>query len=226
MKILVIEDDRSLSNVIARCLKPLYDVDQAYDGSEGYFYAQESIYDLIILDLMLPELDGYGVLEKLRANGVNTPVLILSAKGTVGDRVRGFQVGADDYLTKPFEKEELLLRIQAILRRSLNLMETEDFVFKDLVLKHQRRQASINGQLLDLKGRQYDVLEYLVSRQGVLISKTQLFDKVWGFMSDTSSNVVEVYISHIRKELKPFGYDQYLQTIRGVGYLFSADGHD
>ena len=116
MKILIVEDDRNLSNAIKRCLSSTYDVDQAFDGAEGYFFAKEGIYDLVVLDLMLPEMDGYSVLEKLRKNEVFTPVLILTAKGTIADKARGFRTGADDYLIKPFDKDELLLRIEAILR--------------------------------------------------------------------------------------------------------------
>lgn len=223
MKILVVEDDPNLSQIITRCLKTKYETDQAFDGQEAFFYAQENIYDLIVLDLMIPYMDGYTVLEKLRQAQVTTPVLILSAKSTTADKIQGFRVGADDYLTKPFDKEELLLRIEAILRRSLKLDTTEDITFKDLVLKPMRRQAFIANEPVDLKGKQYDALEYLVSRKETLISKKQLFDKVWGFMSDTSSNVVEVYVSQLRRQLKPFGYDVYLKTIRGAGYLFSEE---
>lgn len=226
MKILIVEDDRNLSQAIKRCLTPAYDSDQAFDGAEGYFYAKEGIYDLIVLDLMLPKMDGYTVLERLREEQVFTPVLILTAKGTIADKTRGFRTGADDYLVKPFDRDELMLRIEAILRRTMGLYETKDLVFKDLVVSPSSRTASIAGEALCLKGKQYDALEYLVSRQGQLVSKNQLFDKVWGFMSDTSSNVVEVYVSTLRKLLKPFGYDEYLKTIRGVGYLFAEEADD
>ena len=226
MKILIVEDDRNLSQAIKRCLTPAYDSDQAFDGAEGYFYAKEGIYDLIILDLMLPKMDGYTVLERLREEQVFTPVLILTAKGTIADKTRGFRTGADDYLVKPFDRDELMLRIEAILRRTMGLYETKDLVFKDLVVSPSSRTASIAGEALFLKGKQYDALEYLVSRQGQLVSKNQLFDKVWGFMSDTSSNVVEVYVSTLRKLLKPYGYDEYLKTIRGVGYLFAEEADD
>lgn len=223
MKILIIEDDQNLSRVIARCLHAAYDTDQAFDGTEGFFYAKEKVYDLIILDRLLPGMDGITLLKNLRDEHVDTPVLMLTALSTTSDKITGLRAGADDYLTKPFSKEELLLRIEAIIRRSLNVETTDDIRFKELVLKPLHRQAYVKGQSLDLKGRQYALLEYLVSRQGTLISKKQLFDKVWGFMSDTSSNVVEVYVSTLRRQLKPFGYDGYLKTIRGAGYLFSED---
>lgn len=223
MKILIIEDDRNLSAVIARCLHATYDTDQAFDGEEGFFYAKEKVYDLIVLDCMLPEMDGITLLKNLRVEKVDTPILMLTALGTTVDRINGLRAGADDYLTKPFSKEELLLRIEAIIRRSYHFETSEDIRFKDLILKPSQRQAYIKDQSLELKGRQYAILEYLVSRQGTLITKKQLFDKVWGFMSDTSSNVVEVYVSTLRRQLKQYDYDGYLKTIRGAGYLFSED---
>lgn len=227
MKILIVEDDRNLSHAIKRCLPLPYDSDQAFDGAEGYFLASKGIYDLIILDLMLPALDGCTVLERLREEGVYTPVLILTAKGTLADKAHGFRAGADDYLVKPFHRDELVMRIEAILRRTTGAYDTKDIVFKELVISRSRRTVEIGGVALDLKGKQFDALEYLVSNRDRLISKTQLFDRVWGFLSDTSSNVVAVYVSGIRKQLKPFGYDTYLKTIRGVGYLFTEeDAHD
>ncbi|WP_283171073.1 response regulator transcription factor [Curtanaerobium respiraculi] len=223
MVILLIDDNVRLSEAMRQVLEPTYAVQQAFDGEEGYFFAKEGIYDLIVLDLMLPNMGGYEVLERLRAEGVDTPVLILTALRGIDDRIRGFRSGADDYLTKPFAKDELLLRIEAILRRTMSSFVRREFTFKELTLYPDSRTASIGGEELELRGRQYDVLEFLVSRQGQLISKTQIFDKVWGFMSDTFPNVVEVYVSAVRKQLKPFGYDRYLQTIRGAGYLFGGD---
>lgn len=223
MDILIVEDNRHLSDAICKCLEPAYIVHQAFDGAEGYFYAKEGIYDLIVLDLMLPEMNGYEVLEALRAEKVMTPVLMLTAMRGIDDRIKGFRAGADDFLTKPFAKDELLLRIEAILRRSMNLLERREFVFKGLALYPDSHTAYIDGEEIELKGRQYDVLEFLVSKKGQLISKGQIFDKVWGFMSETSTNVVEVYVSVIRKQLKPFGYDRYVRTIRGAGYLFGED---
>lgn len=225
MKLLIVEDDRLLSNAIARIVCTAYDTDQAFDGEEGLYYAAQGVYDLIVLDVMLPERDGFSVLESLRSQGVATPVLMLTAKGTTADRLRGLRAGADDYLAKPFDRDELLLRIEAILRRTTGRADVRTITFKDLVLHTQAKQASIAGEPVPLKGRQYDVLEYLVSHEGSLVSKDRLFDKVWGFLSDTSSNVVEVYVSALRKALAPFGYDSYLRTVRGAGYLFSERDH-
>ncbi|BAK43475.1 response regulator transcription factor [Eggerthella sp. YY7918] len=226
MKLLIVEDDRLLSNALARTLADTYDINQAFDGEEGLFYAAQDVYDLVVLDVMLPQRDGFSVLEALRAREVNTPVLMLTAKGTTADKLRGLRAGADDYLTKPFDRDELLARIEAILRRSTGRRDVTTVEFKDLVLHTQTKQATLAGEPLALKGKQYDVLEYLVSHRGSLISKERLFDKIWGFMSDTSSNVVEVYVSALRKALAPSGYDRYITTIRGAGYLFSEEDHD
>lgn len=225
MKLLIVEDDRLLSNAIARSLRDAYAVDQAFDGEEGLFYAAQDVYDLVVLDVMLPARDGFSVLEALRARGVRTPVLMLTAKGTTADKLRGLRSGADDYLTKPFDRDELLARIEAILRRATGRADVTIIAFKGLVLHTQTKRAAIDGQPLALKGKQYDVLEYLVSHEGSLISKDRLFDKIWGFLSDTSSNVVEVYVSALRKALAPSGYDRYIKTIRGAGYLFAEEDH-
>lgn len=225
MKLLIVEDDRLLSNAIARSLRDAYAVDQAFDGEEGLFYAAQDVYDLVVLDVMLPARDGFSVLEALRARGVRTPVLMLTAKGTTADKLRGLRSGADDYLTKPFDRDELLARIEAILRRTTGRADVTTIAFKGLVLHTQTKRAAIDGQPLALKGKQYDVLEYLVSHEGSLISKDRLFDKIWGFLSDTSSNVVEVYVSALRKTLAPSGYDRYIKTIRGAGYLFAEEDH-
>lgn len=225
MKLLIVEDDRLLSNAIARSLRDAYAVDQAFDGEEGLFYAAQDVYDLVVLDVMLPARDGFSVLEALRARGVRTPVLMLTAKGTTADKLRGLRSGADDYLTKPFDRDELLARIEAILRRTTGRADVTTIAFKGLVLHTQTKRAAIDGQPLALKGKQYDILEYLVSHEGSLISKDRLFDKIWGFLSDTSSNVVEVYVSALRKALAPSGYDRYIKTIRGAGYLFAEEDH-
>lgn len=180
MKLLIVEDDRLLSNAIARSLRDAYAVDQAFDGEEGLFYAAQDVYDLVVLDVMLPARDGFSVLEALRARGVRTPVLMLTAKGTTADKLRGLRSGADDYLTKPFDRDELFARIEAILRRATGRADVTTIAFKGLVLHTQTKRAAIDGQPLALKGKQYDVLEYLVSHEGSLISKDRLFDKIWG----------------------------------------------
>ena len=223
MKILIIEDDHNLSNVIKRCIEDDYQTEQAFDGEEGLYYAEQNIYDLILLDIMLPELNGYQILERLRRQGIHTPVLLLTARGTLDDKTRGFRAGADDYLVKPFDPDELLLRINAIIRRSMGIYQQNKLSFKEMLVDMDSRKIRISGQQLKLKGKQYDILEFLVSHQGKLVSKDQIFDKIWGFTTDTTSNVVEVYASGIRKILKAYNYDTYFKTVRGVGYILTDE---
>ncbi len=220
MKILLIEDDAILSDTIKQCLIKQYDVEQAYDGEEGIAFVLEKIYDLVILDIMMPIKNGYEVLKELRENQVETPVLILTAKDALQDKVLGFRAGADDYLVKPFEREELLLRIEAILRRSHGLHRENKIRYQELELNLSNRQVMIGNQEINLQGKQFDMLEYLLTYKNTIITKDQIFDKIWGFNSETTTNVVEVYASSMRKELKKYGYDKYLKTIRGVGYIW------
>lgn len=221
MRILIVEDDKILSDTIKQCLKNDYEVEQAFDGEEGVLYAKQDIYDVIILDLMMPIMNGYDVLETIRNKKIFTPVLILTAKDSLNDKVRGFKSGADDYLVKPFEKEELLARIEAMIRRNNRTYYKNEIVFKDMVLDLKTRKIKIEDEEVFLQGKQFDMLEYLINYKNTIITKEQIFDKIWGFNSETTTNVVEVYASGIRKELKRFGYDKYIKTIRGVGYMIS-----
>lgn len=221
MKILIVEDERTLSDTIKQCICKKFDIEQAYDGYEAYMMAKENIYDAIILDLMLPEMSGYDVLLKLRENKVLTPVLILTAKDTLNDKIKGFNYGADDYLVKPFEREELLVRLEAIIRRTNGAYKQDIIEFKELKLNIKSRRAFIKEEELILQGKQFDILEYLINSKGTIITKEQIFDKIWGFDSYTTTNVVEVYASGLRKTLKQYGYDKYIKTIRGVGYMIT-----
>lgn len=222
MKILIIEDDKILSRTIEQCVKNNYDADCAYDGEEGILYAKQDIYDAIILDLMMPVMDGYEVLRTLRKDKIFTPVLILTAKDALEDKLKGFRTGADDYLVKPFNREELLARLDALIRRSSGSYTIQKTIeFKGLVLDLNSRKVTADGQEIVLQGKQFDVLEYLLNSQNTIITKDQIFDKIWGFDSETSTNVIEVYASALRKELKKIGYDQYFKTVRGVGYIWS-----
>lgn len=221
MKVLIIEDEKNLSNTIKQCIEKKFSVEQAFDGEEGILYARQNIYDVIILDIMLPVLDGYEVLANLRREKIYTPVLILTAKDGVQNKVRGFNLGADDYLVKPFCREELIARLEAMVRRTNGTYVNNTIEFKELKLNLQTRQAKVNDVILNLQGKQFDVLEYLINYKNTIITKDQIFDKIWGFNSDTTTNVVEVYTSGLRKELKKVGYGDYLKTIRGVGYIWS-----
>lgn len=221
MKILLVEDEKVLSNSIKKIFEDEYDVEQVYDGEEAELYATQDIYDIIILDLMLPIKNGYEVLEHIRKKGIYTPVLILTAKDSLSDKLAGFQKGADDYLTKPFASEELKARAEVMIRRNNPNYYKKEIKFKNLVLDLSTRKAYIGQEELKLQGKQFDMLEYLLNYQNRIITKEQIFDKIWGFDSETTTNVVEVYASGIRKELKKCGYDKYFKTIRGVGYMIT-----
>ena len=225
MKVLVIEDDPNLSQAICESIATLFDAEQAFDGEEGLFLAEQNIHDLIILDIMLPLLDGYEVLRRLRGSGSRTPVLLLTARDGIGDKIEGFRAGADDYLVKPFHREELLLRLEAIVRRTTGgSLRESSLCFKDLALHLKSRAATVGEQRVELQGKQFDMLEYLLNNQGIILTKEQIFDRIWGFVSDTTANVVEVYASNLRKRLKPFGYDRYIKTVRGMGYMLTDGG--
>lgn len=221
VKVLIIEDEKVLSDTIAQCICKDFQTEQAFDGYEGYLYAKENIYDAIILDLMLPEMSGYDVLLKLRENKIYTPVLILTAKDSISDKLKGFRYGADDYLVKPFEVEELIARLNAIIRRTKGNYQDELLEFKELKINTQKRNITIKDEEITLQGKQFDILEYLVTSKNKILTKEQIFDKVWSFNSFTTTNVVEVYTSELRKSLKKYGYDKYIKTIRGVGYMLS-----
>ncbi|MBQ3415763.1 MAG: response regulator transcription factor [Clostridia bacterium] len=224
MRILLVEDDEILSDTIKEFIVKKYEVEQEYSGEDAYLIARSNIYDLIILDLMLPEMSGYEVLRRLRSEKINTPVLILTAKDGLDDKLKGFDYGADDYLAKPFESKELLARIEAILRRSKKSMDSNILKFKDLTLNLETRQVKVGDEEIALLGKQFDMLEYLLGFKDTIITKEQIFDKIWGFNSETTANVVEVYASGIRKALKKSGYDKYIRTIRGVGYMLTERG--
>ena len=221
MRVLIIEDDKILAKTVEQCIGSKYDVDHAYDGEEGVLYPKQEIYDVIILDIMLPIMDGYGVLSELRNNKIYTPVLILTAKDGIGDKVKGFRYGADDFLVKPFNREELIVRLEALIRRANGNYYDNIIEYKGLVLDLNSRKVQAGDKEIILQGKQFDVLEYLIKSKNTIITKEQIFDKIWGFDSETTTNVIEVYASGLRKELKKIGYDKYLKTIRGVGYIWS-----
>lgn len=221
MKVLVIEDDKILSDTIKQCIYKIYDVYQEYDGYSGYMMAKEGIYDIIILDLMLPEMSGYDVLEKIRNDRIFTPVLILTAKDGIDDKIKGFNLGADDYLVKPFEREELIARLNAIIRRTNGNYVENVLEYKNMKLILNTRKLIINDEEISLQGKQFDILEYLINAKNTIVTKEQIFERIWGFDSETTTNVVEVYASSLRKVLKKYDCDKYIKTIRGVGYILS-----
>lgn len=218
IKILLVEDDLSLSNSIFDFLDDFADVMQVFDGDEGLYEAESGIYDLILLDLMLPEKNGFQVLKELREKDIKIPVLIMTAKEGLDDKGHGFELGADDYLTKPFYLEELKMRIQALLKRTGKFAD-KNISFGNLVVDLARKEVKVEGKVVELLGKEFDLLVYLLQNQNVILPKTQIFDRLWGFDSDTTISVVEVYISKIRKRLKGTRFVNRLQTLRSVGYI-------
>ncbi|MGV2993272.1 response regulator transcription factor [Streptococcus porcinus] len=222
IKILLVEDDLSLSNSIFDFLDDFADVMQVFDGDEGLYEAESGVYDLILLDLMLPEKNGFQVLKELREKDIKTPVLIMTAKEGLDDKGHGFELGADDYLTKPFYLEELKMRIQALLKRTGKFNENS-ITFGNLRVDLNRNAVKVNDRAVELLGKEYDLLIYLLQNQNVILPKSQIFDRIWGFDSDTTISVVEVYVSKIRKKLKDTDFAANLQTLRSVGYILKAN---
>lgn len=218
IKILLVEDDLSLSNSVFDFLDDIADVMQVFDGDEGLYEAESGVYDLILLDLMLPEKDGFTVLKELREKGVTTPVLIMTAKESLDDKGHGFELGADDYLTKPFYLEELKMRIQALLKRS-GKFDQNTLSFGDVRVNLSTNSTFVGDKEVELLGKEFDLLVYFLQNQNVILPKSQIFDRLWGFDSDTTVSVVEVYVSKIRKKLKGTDFAANLQTLRSVGYI-------
>ncbi|WP_303953126.1 response regulator transcription factor [Streptococcus vestibularis] len=218
IKILLVEDDLSLSNSVFDFLDDFADVMQVFDGDEGLYEAESGVYDLILLDLMLPEKDGFTVLKELREQGITTPVLIMTAKESLDDKGHGFELGADDYLTKPFYLEELKMRIQALLKRS-GKFDQNTFSFGDVCVNLSTNSTYVGDKEVELLGKEFDLLVYFLQNQNVILPKPQIFDRLWGFDSDTTVSVVEVYVSKIRKKLKGTDFAANLQTLRSVGYI-------
>ncbi|HGD6287353.1 TPA: response regulator transcription factor [Streptococcus agalactiae] len=218
IKILLIEDDLSLSNSVFDFLDDFADVMQIFDGEEGLYEAESGVYDLILLDLMLPEKNGFQVLKELREKGITTPVLIMTAKESIDDKGQGFELGADDYLTKPFYLEELKMRIQALLKRS-GKFNDNSLIYGDIRVDMSTNSTFVNQTEVELLGKEFDLLVYFLQNQNVILPKSQIFDRIWGFDSDTTISVVEVYVSKVRKKLKGTLFSENLQTLRSVGYI-------
>lgn len=218
IKILLIEDDLSLSNSVFDFLDDFADVMQIFDGEEGLYEAESGVYDLILLDLMLPEKNGFQVLKELREKGITTPVLIMTAKESIDDKGQGFDLGADDYLTKPFYLEELKMRIQALLKRS-GKFNDNSLIYGDIRVDMSTNSTFVNQTEVELLGKEFDLLVYFLQNQNVILPKSQIFDRIWGFDSDTTISIVEVYVSKVRKKLKGTLFSENLQTLRSVGYI-------
>ena len=224
MRVLVAEDDPVIADFVAQGLREAgYAVDVAPTGAEGLRLASSGGYDAAVIDVMLPGLDGLSLIEQLRAKKIQTPVLILSARHSVDDRVKGLQAGGDDYLTKPFAFAELLARLQALLRRAGATTEPTRLVVGDLSLDLLSRKVERAGRPIDLRPREFALLEYLMRHPGRVLSKTMILSHVWGYSFDPGTNVVDVLVSRLRDKIDE-GFDHKLiHTVRGAGYVLKVD---
>lgn len=225
MKILLVEDDHKISSSIKRGLElEAFAVDTAFNGETGYDLASTEDYDVIVLDLMLPLMDGMEVCKNLRADGVNTPVLMLTAKSQVSDKVNGLNIGADDYLAKPFSFVELVARIKALARRPKQTT-TNVLTIDNLSLDLNKFEVKRDNEVVKLSKKEFALLEYLIRNKNQILKKDQIIDKVWNFDADILPNTVEVYVGYLRNKIdKPFkGQKKLIHTVRGFGYKISED---
>lgn len=219
MKILVVEDERDLNRIITKHLKKNnYSVDSCFDGQEALDFISYSEYDLIITDIMMPNVDGYEFIDKLRANKNNTPVIMLTAKDRLEDKIVGLDSGADDYIVKPFEFDELLARIRVLMRRNYGLA-TNIIQIEEVTLDLAKKQVAKSGEIIDLTGKEYEVLEYLMKNKGSILSRDQILNHVWDYEYEGASNIVDVIIKNIRKKLDRGEGNTIIYTKRGLGYF-------
>ena len=220
MRALIVEDDRAIAEFVGRGLREAgFAVDQASDGETGLELALTEPYDVAIVDLMLPQRDGLALIDELRRRGHTTPVLILSARRSVDDRVRGLQSGGDDYLTKPFAFAELLARVQALVRRATRAPEPTTLTISDLTLDLLSRKVTRGSTPIELRPREFALLEYLMRNPGKVVSKTMILSHVWDYTFDPQTNIVDVLVSRLREKIdRPFDR-KLLRTVRGVGYV-------
>jgi DNA-binding response OmpR family regulator len=220
MRILIIEDDRKIISFVSTGLKQAgFAVDHAESGEDGLELALSQPHDLLIVDVMLPRLDGLGLIDQLRRKGITTPVIILSAKRSVQDRILGLDTGSDDYLTKPFAFSELLARINALLRRAGGSADPVRLSVGDLVMDVRAREVSRGGRRLELRPREFSLLEYLMRNAGRPVSKTMILEHVWDYNFDPQTNVVDVLVSRLRHKVDREFPERLIHTIRGVGYV-------
>ena len=223
MRILLVEDDSKIASFVTKGLKAAgFAVDHASDGEEGVHLALTETYDAAVIDIMLPKLDGLSLIERMRSDRVNTPVLILSAKSSVDDRVKGLQAGGDDYLTKPFAFSELLARIQALIRRASGVSEPTGLQVGDCSMDLLTREVTRAGKKIDLQPLEFSLLEYLMRNAGRVVSKTMIMEHVWNYHFDPQTNVVEARISRLRDKIDRDFPTKLIHTVRGVGYVLKT----
>lgn len=219
MKILVVEDEQKILKFLERGFKEQgYAVDCAADGQEGYFLATGEIYDCMVLDVMLPKLNGYEIVEKVRKKKISTPVIFLTAKDAVEDRVKGLEIGADDYIVKPFAFSELLARVRAQVRRRGG-DHSEELTLGSLKIDLKKRNAWRNGSKIDLTPKEFAMLQFFIERQGEVVTRTMLAENIWGYHFDSMTNVIDVHINNLRKKIDTSDRSL-IQTRRGIGYVF------
>lgn len=220
MRILVVEDDSKIAEFIQKGLKSSgFIIDHAVTGTQGLEMAFEQVYDTMVVDIMLPELDGISLIKKIREKKNNTPVIILSARDRVNDRVNGLQAGADDYLTKPFAFSELLARIQALIRRAGNVTDPVNLLYEDLSLDILKRQVRRSDQTIELQPLEFSLLEYLMRNQERVVSKIMIMEHVWDYNFDPMTNVVEARICRLRDKIDKNFEPKLIHTVRGAGYV-------
>jgi len=223
MRILIIEDDRDAADYLVKALREVGHIaDQATDGEEGLAVALEGQYDVLIVDRMLPKLDGLSVIAALRGKSVETPVLILSALGQVDDRVKGLRAGGDDYLAKPYAFSELLARVEALARRRASRGEETMYRVADLELNRLSHEVSRAGQELQLQPREFRLLEYLMRHAGQVVTRTALLEAVWDYGFDPQTNVIDVHISRLRQKIDSKFTPRLIRTVRGAGYMIQS----
>lgn len=219
MKLLLVEDEKQLSEALQQILiKNKYSVDAVYNGDEGLDYALTGVYDVIILDIMLPKLNGIEILKMIRKRKISTPVILLTAKGSVEDRILGLDSGADDYLPKPFSPDELLARLRALTRRNGDFINENILEVSDIKLNLSTYDMEVNDNSITLTQKEFEILKYFMQRPKLVVSKDDLITKLWGFDSDIEHNNIEVYISFLRKKLAYVESNVKITTIRRVGY--------
>ncbi|MGD0230117.1 MAG: heavy metal response regulator transcription factor [Syntrophorhabdales bacterium] len=223
MKILIVEDERKVANFLRKGLQEEgYTVDIVHNGEDGLSMATDREYDLIVLDIYLPKLDGFAVLKSLRGQKVATPVLLLTIRATIEDKVLGLDLGADDYLTKPFAFEEFLARVRALLRRS-NHLDAAVLRFADLVLDPVRRTVVRGQRRIDLTLKEFSLLEYFMRNIDRVVTRTMIIGHVWNYDFDSETNVVDVYVNYLRKKIDADSEAKLIHTVRGVGYVMKVD---
>lgn len=223
MRILMVEDEKYMAEAIEQVLKKNnYSIDLAFDGEYGLDCGLSGIYDIIILDIMLPKIDGIGVLKELRKNGIEAPVILLTAKGQTEDKVIGLDSGADDYLAKPFKTEELMARLRALSRRKNELIKDNILQYADIELNPLTLNLSCDSKEFKLTLKECQLLELLIKRKDIIISKDSIIEKLWGYETCAEDNNVEVYISFLRKKLNRIKSQVIIQTVRGAGYVLST----